>query len=282
MVVTDNNTPPPTKPLNNKKPLGVTNLKNNIPLVLGLGQLTCDAWNELFTTYCNSFGVLGFLDGTITSTSTTAQAWNCFDSLVKVWIYDTISTSHLQTILKKNVTTHNVWKSLKELFHDNKDARTMELQEELQSLELGNLTISEYLKKIKMVSDLLSNIDSLIDEKSLVTHAIIDLGKRYEQVAGIIRHMTKRPTLLEILSMLMLEESSDSRLNRRMLALKPVTTRLHLRLQSSWLLVQTPQNVITKKKFVKIFKKGIVDLGPSVVTFMLSKLGQIHKVILGP
>ncbi|GKE62825.1 hybrid signal transduction histidine kinase M, partial [Tanacetum coccineum] len=158
------------------------------------------------------FGVLGFLDGTITSTNTTASEWNRLDSLVKVWIYGTISTSLLQTVLKKNVTAKDVWKSLKDLFHDNKDARVMELQEELRSLELGNLTISEYFKKIKMVADLLLNIESLVDEKTLVMHAINGLGEKYEQVAGIIRHKKTRPTLLETRSMLLLEES---RLNRR-------------------------------------------------------------------
>nr|GEU54164.1 retrotransposon protein, putative, unclassified [Tanacetum cinerariifolium] len=86
-------------------------------------------------------------------------------------IYGTISTSLLQTVLKKNVTAKDVWKSHKELFHDNKDARAMELQEELRSLELGNLTISEYFKKIKMVSDLLSNIESPVNENSLVMDA---------------------------------------------------------------------------------------------------------------
>nr|GEX26185.1 hybrid signal transduction histidine kinase M [Tanacetum cinerariifolium] len=88
----------------------------------------------------------------------------------------------------------------------------MELQEELRSLELGNLTISDYFKKLKMVSDLLSNLESLVDKKSLVMHAINGLGERYEQFAGIMRHKTKRPTLLKTRSTLLLKES---RLNRR-------------------------------------------------------------------
>ncbi|GJT43822.1 hypothetical protein Tco_0952537 [Tanacetum coccineum] len=171
MAVTDDNTPPPT--MNNEKAFGVTNIKTHVPLILDIDQLNYNAWSELFTTHCNSFGVLGFLDGTITSTNTTATEWNRLDSLVKVWIYGMISTSLLQTVLKKNVTTKDVWKSLKELFHDNKYARAMELR----SLELGNLTISEYFKKIKMVSDLLSNIESPVDENSLVMHAINGLSE---------------------------------------------------------------------------------------------------------
>ncbi|GJS93761.1 hypothetical protein Tco_0800729, partial [Tanacetum coccineum] len=73
------------------------------------------------------FGVLGFLDGTTVNTSKDDNDWKKLESLVKVWIYMTISTSLLQIVLKKNVTAKNMWTSLKNLFHDNKVARALEL-----------------------------------------------------------------------------------------------------------------------------------------------------------
>ncbi|GKB04673.1 hybrid signal transduction histidine kinase M [Tanacetum coccineum] len=145
----------------------------------------------LFTTHCYSFGVLGFLDGTTVNTNNDANDWKKLDSLLKVWIYGTISTSLLQTVLKKNVTAKDVWTSLKNLFHDNKDARALELQEELRSLDLGNLTIADYFKRIKVTADLLSNIDAAVDEKTLVMYAINGLGDRYDHVASITRHNPK-------------------------------------------------------------------------------------------
>ncbi|GJR66062.1 hybrid signal transduction histidine kinase M [Tanacetum coccineum] len=137
------------------------------------------------------FGVLGFLDGTTVNTNNDANDRKKLDSLLKVWIYGTISTSLLQTILKKNVTAKDVWTSLKNLFHDNKDARALEHQEELRSLDLGNLTIADYFKRIKVTADLLSNIDAAVDEKTLVMYAINGLGDRYDHVASITRHNPK-------------------------------------------------------------------------------------------
>ncbi|GJZ44585.1 ribonuclease H-like domain-containing protein [Tanacetum coccineum] len=195
-----------------EKPFGVTNIKSHVSLVLDLDQLNYDAWCELFTSHCHSFGVQGLLDGTFVCTSDNATEWKKLDSLVKVWIYSTISTSLLQTVLKKNVTTQNVWKSLADLFHDNKEARAMELHEELRSLELGTLSIAEYFKRIKVVSDLLSNIESPVDDKNLVMYAVNGLGDKYDHVASIIRHSKNPLTLLETRSMLLLEES---RLNRK-------------------------------------------------------------------
>nr|GEY30480.1 myb-like protein P [Tanacetum cinerariifolium] len=209
MVVNVN---PPPPPVNVEKPFGVTNIKSYIPFVLDLDQLNYDAWCELFTSHCHSFGVHGLLDGIFVCTSDNAAEWKKLDSLVKVWCYDTISTSLLQTVLKKNVTVQNVWKSLEDLFHDKKEVRAMELHEELWSLELDTLSIAEYFKRIKVVSDLLSNIESPVDEKNLVMYAVNGLGDKYDHVARIILHFKNPLTLLETRYMLLSEES---RLNRK-------------------------------------------------------------------
>ncbi|GKA39946.1 ribonuclease H-like domain-containing protein [Tanacetum coccineum] len=169
MEINDNNITPSSPSLSSmKKAFGVTNIKTHVPLVLDLDQLNYDAWSELFTTHCYSFGVLGFLDGTIIHINNDANDWKRVDSL---------------------------------------DARALELHEELRSIDLGNLTIAEYFKKIKVNVDLLSNIDVAVDEKTLVMYAINGLGDCYDHVASIICHNPKRPTLLETRSMLLLEES---------------------------------------------------------------------------
>ncbi|GJS97375.1 ribonuclease H-like domain-containing protein [Tanacetum coccineum] len=67
----------------------------------------------------------------------------------------TISTSLLQIVLKKNVTAKDMWTSLKNLFHDN-----------------------------KVTTDLLSNIDAVVDEKTLVMYAINGLGDLYDHAAS--------------------------------------------------------------------------------------------------
>nr|GEZ54132.1 hybrid signal transduction histidine kinase M [Tanacetum cinerariifolium] len=72
---------------------------------------------------------------------------------------------HHRNLNKQN---HDIWKILVDLFHHNKEARSMKFHEEIRSLEIGSLTISEYFKKIKVISDLLSNIDSPVSEKNLL------------------------------------------------------------------------------------------------------------------
>ncbi|GKB02510.1 hypothetical protein Tco_0830599, partial [Tanacetum coccineum] len=145
-------------PTTNEKPYGITNIKTYIPLVLDLDELNYDSWSELFTLHCRSFGVLQFIDGTSTSADQTNDEWAKLDSLVKLWIFSSISKHLLQRVLKKNITAHDVWKQLKDVFHDNKTARALQLDNDLRTIELGSMSITEYFHKIHRIADLLANI----------------------------------------------------------------------------------------------------------------------------
>ncbi|GKE58980.1 hybrid signal transduction histidine kinase M, partial [Tanacetum coccineum] len=59
----------------------------------------------------------------------------------------------------------------KDIFHDNKSARAMQLDNDLQTIKLGSLSITEYFHKIKRITDMLANIDSPVDEKNLIAYA---------------------------------------------------------------------------------------------------------------
>ncbi|GKF10804.1 hybrid signal transduction histidine kinase M, partial [Tanacetum coccineum] len=179
---------PPKPHTPNEKPFGITNIKTYIPLVLDLNELNYDS-NDRAT-----------------------KEWGKLDSLVKLWIFGTISKSLLQRVLKKNVSAHDVWKSLNEVFHDNKTDRVMQLDTELRTIKLSSLSITDYCHKISRTADLLGNINSSVDEKNLVTYAINGLTDKYEGVVGIICHRDPPPTFTLAQSMLLLEES---RLNHR-------------------------------------------------------------------
>ncbi|GKA58473.1 hybrid signal transduction histidine kinase M, partial [Tanacetum coccineum] len=198
-------------PTTNEKPYGITNIKTYIPLVLDLDELNYDSWSELFTLHCRSFRVLQFIDGTSTSADQANDKWAKLDSFVKLWIFGTISKPLLQRVLKKNITAHDVWKQIKDVFHDNKTAKAMQLDNDLRTIELGSMSITEYFHKIHRIADLLANIDSPVDEANLVTYAINGLGDRFDQVAGIIRHRETTPTFAQTQSMLLLEESRLAR-----------------------------------------------------------------------
>ncbi|GJW44167.1 kinase RLK-Pelle-LRR-I-1 family protein [Tanacetum coccineum] len=106
-------------------------------------------------------------------------------------VHGLLDGTFTSTILKRNVTAKDVWKSLADLFHDNKEARSMELHEEL--LEIGSLSIAEYFKKIKLIFDLLSNIDSTLSEKNLLMLVLCSSLKSLVSLASKDGTLLKTP-----------------------------------------------------------------------------------------
>nr|GFA27703.1 hybrid signal transduction histidine kinase M [Tanacetum cinerariifolium] len=109
----------------------------------------------------------------------------------------------------------------------------MQLDNDLQNVELGNLSINDYFSKINRLADLLANIDAPVDDKNLVYYVVNGLGKKYEQVAGIIRHRDPLPTFAQTQSMLLLEESRLTRKSNRLSALDSTSPSPHVLLAAA-------------------------------------------------
>ena len=59
-----------------------------------------------------------------------------------MWIYGTISDSIIDTVLKKNATARDSWLSIESLFRDNKEAHALQLENELDTMVIGDLFMS--------------------------------------------------------------------------------------------------------------------------------------------
>ncbi|GJW86461.1 hybrid signal transduction histidine kinase M [Tanacetum coccineum] len=198
---------PSNPPKATKINFSITNIKAYIPIILDLDELNYDQWSELFAIHCKTFGVYGYLTDTTKSTDPTDEEWEKRDNLVKLWIYRTISKDLVKRVLKKNLKACDVWKNLKDVFHDNKDVRAMQLDNDFRNLSIGNLSITQYFTKIKDMADLLANIEAPVSDKSPVTYAVNGLGNKFAHVASIIHHRDPFPTFDTARSMLLVEES---------------------------------------------------------------------------
>ncbi|EOA28899.1 hypothetical protein CARUB_v10025144mg, partial [Capsella rubella] len=173
--------PPPS----NDKPFGISQIKAYIPITLDMSKLNYDKWRELFETHCLSFGVLDHIDGSSSSTPATEKVWKKRDGLVKMWIYGTISESILDTILKKNATARDLWLSIESLFHDNKEARALQLEHDLRTMVIGDRSVHDYCQNLKSTADLLANIDSPVSERVLVMHLLNGLSDKFDSIINM-------------------------------------------------------------------------------------------------
>ncbi|CAH1442145.1 unnamed protein product [Lactuca virosa] len=127
-----------------------------------------------------------------------------------MWIYGTVTQSLLNMILKPGATDHTVWTDLETLFIENKQTREIELDQELRTLTLGDLSISDYCERMKVISDLLVNIGSSVTEQTLVTYLINVLSPNFDNIAIVLHHQDLFPSLLKCRPILTLEERTMS------------------------------------------------------------------------
>lgn len=90
-----------------------------------------------------SFNVLDHIDPTTPRpTDVSKPMWKRLDSIVKQWIYGTISMDLLQTILCRGDSAQQIWNNLKAIFQDNKHTRVVYLENQFHSLHLNNFLTS--------------------------------------------------------------------------------------------------------------------------------------------
>ncbi|GKB23290.1 WRKY family transcription factor [Tanacetum coccineum] len=202
-------TPPPKQPID--KAYSIASIKACIPTPLDLDKPNYNSWSSLFHRFCKTYEVHHHLDTpptTITSTADPLHDLN--DSLVVMWIYSTISPKLVEMIVDVDSTAHGVWKRLKDLFHNNKDARITQLDNEIRNMAIGSSSITDFFQQIKSKADRLANLDSPVKDSSLVTYAINGIRSKYLEAARVVRLQEKAPTFDELRSLTLLEESDMS------------------------------------------------------------------------
>ncbi|GKD60856.1 Toll/interleukin-1 receptor domain-containing protein [Tanacetum coccineum] len=89
-------------------------------------------------------------------------------------------------VVDVDMSAHGIWKQLKDLFHNNKDARVAQLDNEIRNLTIENSSVTDFFQDIKSKADRLANLDSPVKDTSLVTYAVNGIRSKYPDAARII------------------------------------------------------------------------------------------------
>ncbi|XP_022024026.1 uncharacterized protein LOC110924311 [Helianthus annuus] len=159
----------------------VTSIKNLIPITLDIETGHYTTWSEMFKIQCKAHLVYDHLQPKVapeTSSSTTTaketekdkstprETWERLDSIVLQWIYSTISTDLLHTVLKPDTTAYEAWTTIANIFQDNKATRTIDLNNKFAPTHLDLfLNMSAYCQALKVIFDQLNNLGSPITDE---------------------------------------------------------------------------------------------------------------------
>ncbi|XP_022020225.1 uncharacterized protein LOC110920315 [Helianthus annuus] len=167
----------------------ITNIKALIPITLDIENDHYTAWSELFKIHCISYDVYDHRQpkkSAETSSSSdkdqakdkspSSPSWERLDSIVLQWIYGTISTDLLHTILKPNTNAYAAWTALANIFQDNKATCTIDLNNKFANTRLEQFpSMTAYCQALKVIYDQLTNVGSPITEEQLVLQLLMGL-----------------------------------------------------------------------------------------------------------
>ncbi|XP_021979216.1 uncharacterized protein LOC110875329 [Helianthus annuus] len=184
----------------------VSNIKAFIPITLDHEALDYNNWSELFRLHCTAYLVADHLsprtppaaadkdkeNETPGSSSSPADSWERLDAIVRQWMYGTISTDLLKTVIKTRTTAYDAWKAIESLFLENFSSTAV------------------YCQELKVFSDQLSNVDAPVDEQTLVLQTIAGLTEQYETVSTILQNTKPLPSFFDIRSQLCMNETTKA------------------------------------------------------------------------
>ncbi|VFQ72969.1 unnamed protein product [Cuscuta campestris] len=114
-----------------------------------------------------------FIDGTTIASSVDDAEWYQFDALIQGWILSTITDEVSDLVLANNLSAHALWTAIYNLFHDNKHARAMQLEHHCFCTTVKEqLSINEYCRLLKNLSEYLDDVDAPVTEHALVLQVL--------------------------------------------------------------------------------------------------------------
>jgi hypothetical protein len=128
------------------------------------------------------------------------------DCVVKSWIVATLTDDLGEIISARGYTARHAWLAIESQFLGNREARSIQLETRFRNFVQGDLSITEYCRKLKKMADDLTALGEVITDRTLVLNVIRGLNERFSNVGALLRRAKPFPTFLEAREDLILEE----------------------------------------------------------------------------
>ncbi|XP_066373416.1 uncharacterized protein [Miscanthus floridulus] len=116
--------------------------------------------------------------------------WIRMDCVVRSWLYGTIATDLLDIVMARGdhgATARTTWLAIETQFLGNKETRIILLDAKFRNFKQGDLSITNYCKRLKGMADDLGDLGSPVSDKLLVLTLVSGLNEQFHVVGHDIR-----------------------------------------------------------------------------------------------
>ncbi|KAJ4758161.1 polyprotein [Rhynchospora pubera] len=132
-------------------------------------------------------------------------AWYKQDQMILAWIRASLSEQVLAQVVSC-ATSGDLWHHLSQSFSATSRARLTDLKKQLQNATKGSTSCSDFIHKIRSISDELAFVGAPIPDQDLVLTVLGGLGSEYNSFVVAINTRLEPVTFLEVQSLLLSHE----------------------------------------------------------------------------
>ncbi|XP_062178385.1 uncharacterized protein LOC133883168 [Phragmites australis] len=184
--------------------VAIQNFRALVPIVLDRASTQYSKWRGLFVT---TLGKYALDDHILHAGNPPADPdWTHMDCTVRSWMYATISTDLLDDVMTPGTTAHLVWLTIEDQFLSNKETRALILDAEFRNFVQGNLSVTEYCRKLKAMADALGDLGEPVQDRTLDLSVLRGLNEKFGYMAALLKRQKLFPSFIEVRNDLLLEE----------------------------------------------------------------------------
>ncbi|KAL5831794.1 hypothetical protein ACOSQ4_017148 [Xanthoceras sorbifolium] len=139
-------------------------------------------------------------------------AWKKNDQLFVCWIISTISERIIGQVTGCT-TAHEVWTTLEKLYSQQSKSRILQLRSQLQTTKKGAMNMTDYIIKMKGISDCLTAAGQFMTKQDLVLSILSGLRVEYDLVVIYLTVRQDQINLSEAQFLLLTQEQHLEQLN---------------------------------------------------------------------
>jgi hypothetical protein len=133
------------------------------------------------------------------------KTWHEKARKVFYWLSVSVSDSMIVHIQDAK-SPKQAWDTLVKMYSTNRQARKMQLKQELHNLQKDKMNISDYSTKVKNLADALASIGAPVDDEDLVAVTLNGLKKNYSQFRTSIVVRETFSNFQDLITLLISEE----------------------------------------------------------------------------
>jgi hypothetical protein len=162
--------------------IAINNIRSLIHIVLDVDSNHFNHWCNLFLLVLSKFS----LQAHVLAAPVPSPDWDRMDCVVKSWILDSLTDDLTEIVSSQGATARDAWLAVESQFLGNRETRAIQLEMKFRNFVQGDLSITEYYRHLKKMSDDLTAVGEVVTDRTLILNVLHGLNECFTHIDALL------------------------------------------------------------------------------------------------